>query len=82
MIVYRPQGTHIPRHFLYVQPAATPGCENSDWMDGEEPKLFTIEFVHGRAEVPDNLGRYMIDNGLARMSPILLPADDGLPRVR
>lgn len=80
MIVHRPQDTRVPRHLVFVQPAATPqGRGVSEWMDGGKPRLFTVEFLGGRADVPDNLGRYLVDAGLARPSPILLPDDARLP---
>ena len=80
MILFRPQDAHVSRHRVFVQPAATPqGRGVSEWMDGLNPRLFTVEFLDGRAAVPDNLGRYMIDTGLARLSPILLPEDAVLP---
>lgn len=54
--------------------------ENSEWMSvGEEggravrkPIQFTVQFKAGVAEVPDSLGRYMIDQKLAKSSPLIL----------
>ncbi len=80
MILFRPQDAHVSRHRVFVQPAATPqGKGVSEWMDGPKARLFPVDFLNGRAAVPDNLGRYMIDTGLARPSPILLPEDAMLP---
>lgn len=75
MLVYLP--TPSPRHTLFVQP----GTEYpvSEWLaDNRKARLIPVLFTHGRADVPDNLGRYLIDKGYARPSPLLLPADAGL----
>ncbi len=46
----------------------------SDWMDeAGKPRMFAVAFIEGVAEVSDNLGKYMIDQGLAARSPIILP---------
>lgn len=77
MIIYKPD--QPSDHSVFIQPAATPqGRECSEWMDGGEPRSFIVKFVGGRAKVPDNLGQFMIDAGLARISPILLPSDINL----
>lgn len=69
--------------------------ETSEWIrsssDGEgrpvqEPVQFTVTFKAGMAEVPENLGKYMIAHKLAVRSPLILPAsfepnvDDGRPK--
>ncbi|MBM2884094.1 hypothetical protein JFK97_06790 [Chromobacterium phragmitis] len=47
----------------------------SDFLDESgKARTFVVEFKYGRAEVPDNLGRYLIDQGLAQESVILLAA--------
>jgi hypothetical protein len=72
MRVYRPQDADVPRQRLYVQPGRE--FPNSDWLDAEgAPRMFTVEFSAGVAEVPDNLGQYMIDRELAQSSPLILP---------
>jgi hypothetical protein len=52
-------------HHLYV----TPGIEfpeTSCWFDvNKKPIMFDVNFVNNVAEVEDNLGRYLIDQGLA-----------------
>lgn len=71
MNIYRPGSRG--RHSVYVQP----GNEhpNSDFVDADgKATLFDVAFKEGVAEVPDNLGNYMIDKGLAQRSPILLPS--------
>lgn len=59
-------------HRLYEMPGKV-HPETSDFLgpDGK-PVLMTIEFRDGVAEVPDNLGRFLIDAGCAKASPILL----------
>ena len=72
MRVYRPQDADVPRHRLHVQPGRE--FPNSDWLDAQgAPRMFTVEFRAGCAEVPDNLGQYMIDKGMAAQSPLILP---------
>jgi hypothetical protein len=54
---------------------ATPGAahpETTDFLDANgKPVTMTIEFKDGVAEVPDNLGRFLIDTGVAKGSPII-----------
>lgn len=74
MIVYKPD--QLTRHTVYVTPAATPGVDATDFRDKDgKPRTFAVVFEDGRARVPDNLGQYMIDHGLARYAPVLLPSD-------
>lgn len=52
-----------------------PGTQHpiSDWLDeAGKPRMFAVEFVEGAADVADNLAQYMIDQGLATRSPIIL----------
>lgn len=71
MKVYKPETRG--RHRMFVQPGNT--HKVSDFMDANgKAKLITVEFFLGEADVPDNLGRYLIDQGMAQRSPILLPA--------
>lgn len=59
------------KHTTFAQPGGE--FPVSDFMNEDgSPKLFTIEFLGGVAEVPDNLGRYLIDKGIASASPIVL----------
>lgn len=77
MRVYRPQDAAVPRHTLFVQPGRE--FPVSEWMDEEQkPRIFQVEFRGGVAEVPDNLGLYLIDRELAQPSPLLLPPGAGL----
>lgn len=73
MKIYR---KHVgEKHRVFVQPG-NDFPDNTDFVDGEgKPKMFTVEFVNGVAEVADNLGRYMVDNKLARSHQFMLPGD-------
>lgn len=55
-------------HFMMVCPAGH--LTNTEmplgWVDQmNRPKEFQIVFTHGRAEVDDEMGRYLTKNGLA-----------------
>ena len=77
MFVYLP---NTATHTMYVCPAG-----DVEAMKGEAPsefknddgtaRSFTVQFTHGRADVPDNLGNYMIKRKLARKTKLLLPGD-------
>jgi len=70
MIVYHPV-TRDRTTYTFCQP----GLEHpvSDWLDENgDPLSFNVEFKFGKAEVPDNLGRFLIDKGLAQESVILV----------
>ena len=73
MILYRKGGSYLaPRYNVLIQPGIQfPGC--SDFFEKGKPRLFDVTFKYGRAEVPDNLGRYLIDQGLAQETQLILP---------
>lgn len=59
------------KHTIFV----CPGQEFpvSDFLDADgKPIQFPVGFSEGAADVPDNLGNYMIDRDLAKKSPIIL----------
>jgi len=59
--------TTCKSHEIYVQPGnAHP--ETSDFLDSEgKAIMFEVEFIYGQTkDLPDNLARYMIDQGLAQ----------------
>jgi hypothetical protein len=62
------------RATLFVSPG-THHPENSNWVDPKTraPLQFTIRFENGRADVDEEMGRYLIDQELAQRSPIILP---------
>lgn len=80
MKVYLPRDAADPylRHLkgraltVFVSPGAH-HPEVSDWMEGGAPKMFQVQFRDGAAEVPKNLGEYMIRQSLARRTPLILP---------
>ncbi len=48
--------------------------ETLEWMLDGKPRMFTVKFTAGEARVDSQLGRYMIEHGLAKKSPLILPA--------
>jgi hypothetical protein len=58
-------------HTMFV----TPGAE-SDSVEFKDAagtnQQYTVKFVIGCAEVPSNLGRYMLDHGLAQRTPSMI----------
>jgi len=64
----------VPYHLLYVCPAGhlPKDCPDSNWWDltqeKPKPRDFVVEFFNGEAEVPDPLGKCMIDNKMALKS--------------
>lgn len=51
-------------------------CPASFWEGrGEQrkAKTFAVEFVYGEATVDDELGKYMLETGLAQKSRLILP---------
>lgn len=72
MKVYLPHYEGKPSHNIFVQPGTH--HKVSDWMDENgKPKMFVVTFKFGCAEVPDNLGQYMLDNELAQATRIIIP---------
>ena len=59
-------------HRMFVQPG-THHADVSEWMQEGKPILMEVKFNNGVAEVPENLGKYLIDKGLVRKSRIILP---------
>lgn len=57
-------------HTVFVQPG-TEYPEVTDWHNEEgHAILLPVVFTDGVADVPSNLGQYLIDKGLASSSPI------------
>jgi hypothetical protein len=51
-------------------------CPSSFWEgkgDNRKAKTFPVEFVYGEATVEAELGKYMIDTGLAQKTRLILP---------
>ncbi|MCP3017540.1 hypothetical protein [Cupriavidus basilensis] len=73
MKVYRPGSRG--KHTLMVAPGVSHPI--SDFVEGKgkdrKPKQFNVVFVEGVAEVSENLGRYLLNNDLAKRSPIIVP---------
>ena len=73
MFVYMDCDHPKPRHELLCTPARN--ADSVEFKDEHgKPKMYQVIFEHGRAEVPDNLGRWLVDNGMAVRSRIIKPA--------
>jgi len=74
MVIYKPD--QLSRHTVFVSPANTPGVDSSEFRNADgTARTFQVTFDAGRAHVPDSLGQFMIDHGMARIAPVLLPSD-------
>lgn len=66
-------------HMMFVTPAADPRIAGKDaaessWVDAaNKPITHQVLFRHGRAEVDDALGRYMVKHGLASRTQLFTP---------
>ena len=75
----------VPYHGVFVCPAGhrPHECPESDWYDtsGEkpQPREFLVEFFHGAAEVPEPLGKYLLDTGQARRASRWWHEGEGQP---
>lgn len=68
MKVYHPQGSNMT---LMVTPGAH-DKECSDWFDDKKnAKRFDIKFVNGVAEVPNNLGAFLVAHGQANKTKLV-----------
>lgn len=71
MRVYLKTTAPRAKHTKMVTPART--SDSADFRDSRgAPVTYQVHFVDGRAEVPSNLGRWMIDEGYA--TSLILPA--------
>lgn len=82
MIIYLHGSTDKPpvaEHTVIVAPAGHLPKEfpGEAWWDdtGEKrkPMQYNVVFAYGEAEVPDDLGKYMVATGLAKKSRLVLP---------
>lgn len=72
MKVYLPYYEGKPTHHLFVQPGRQ--YSSSNWLDKDgKPIMFTVEFKHGCADVPEGLGQYLVDHELAQETRIIIP---------
>lgn len=78
MIVYRngERDSQRSSFTLFICPAADmrkADCP-SDWLDDKgAPRSFEVEFRFGRAEVPSNVGEYLLRRGLASKTRLIIP---------
>jgi len=74
MVIYKPD--QLSRHTVFVTPANTVGVDSSEFRNADgSARTFQVTFDAGRAHVPDTLGQFMLDHGMARFAPVLLPSD-------
>jgi hypothetical protein len=72
MIVYKLSNRGEANSRVHVQPGKD--HPNKDFCNEDgTPILFTVQFKNGEAEVASNLGRYLIAQGLAQGSRIIIP---------
>lgn len=78
MYVYLPHKKST--HTMHICPAADPRIKGevpADWVDDKNnPRTFQINFYRGKAEVDDQIGKYLIDTELARKTKIIRPEDE------
>jgi hypothetical protein len=65
-------------HTVFVAPGNDPvgisGGVCDEWLEpGGKPRTIAVQFNHGLATVPDNLGRYLVARGLARRTRLIIP---------
>lgn len=74
MLVYLPTAMDRASNTMFITPGALPGgVLVSEWFnEAREPIMFVVEFKNGVADVASNLGRLMVDQGLAADSPIIV----------
>lgn len=72
MKVYQPGARG--KRTQFVQPGNEYPVTHFLDADGK-PTFFSVQFVEGVADIDEPLALYMIDKGIARRSPILLPGD-------
>ena len=47
----------------------------SDWVDDKNvPLEFNVEFVFGKATVPDSIGAYLVKHQIAKRSRLIMPS--------
>lgn len=64
------------KHRLYVQPAINNPDAPSEWKENDgKAKQMEVLFENGVADVPENLGKYLIDKQLASKTKIHIPRE-------
>jgi len=60
------------KQIMFVEPGRE--FPVSEFVDEHgKAKQFQIPFVNGEASVDDQIGQYMLDKGIAKRSPLILP---------
>lgn len=63
-------------HSIHIAPGAHEKRENcpEEWFDHDgTPKQMVVAFMHGVAEVDDQVGRYLLAHRLAGRSRLIIP---------
>lgn len=63
-------------HTVHIAPAAhvkKDQCPESWFKPDGMPENFTVAFVHGVAEVTDEIGRYLVAHKMAGKSRLIIP---------
>lgn len=56
---------------IYCSPNAD-GAQRNEWDNPDgTPRMIEVHFANGEAEVPDELGNYLVDKGLAKRPGLL-----------
>jgi hypothetical protein len=75
MKVYTPARQDGIRTIAVAPAAVDPTARVAEWQDDDgKPLTISVRFVHGVAEVADNLGRFLIAHGYAKKTRPLLYA--------
>lgn len=71
------RATEVKAFLQHVAPGADPeGYDGpAEWWDAERnPVTFPVAYAFGVAEVPDELGKFMIAKGYAKRTALVLPS--------
>lgn len=64
--------TSLGKHIMMVQPGKDHKDVSSWFTEDGKPIMFKVVFNNGKAEVDDNLAKYLIDKNYASKSPIIV----------
>lgn len=75
MRIFLPNHAANERVGMYVTPGKDRASDPAEWFNGKgEPESVAVEFRFGEADVPDPLGKFMVEGGYAQKTALLLPA--------
>jgi hypothetical protein len=64
-----------PRTASIVRPGEHPESDPSEWYKDGVPVQFEVIFHYGAAEVTNSLGKYMVQQGMAKTTRLILPKE-------